>query len=338
MNESCRILFVDASTTRSSPATTWAKALTRAGASCRFIDLGNITTADWISLSRKNDAIIAQLYGAPSPHVARMLAVSAANGCPVIRKWSGSDSLYCLQDKALAQAAKALDSIVALNLTSEHQGIVDELASIGIDAELTEQVVSDMVDTSTDTRADIPTGALVYLPTERKTFYGIALVEPVIARNPNIQFTVVADTDHYLGKYSNVRSLGWISNMEEVWPMVGIMIRVTAHDGFPRSIVEALARGRHVIHNQHIPACMFAQTTEDIEKQLKSFLAHPNWNLAGTQAMRSAWDGTNDAKLLNAIRSARVTAGQRLLAAARAFLGKARARVRKRVLSSDDMA
>src|SRR6185312_10547121 len=97
--------------------------------------------------------------------------------------------------------------------------LVDELASAGIRAEFVPSILDPSVAGAVPARWDGQVKpVLIYMPEQRKEFYGIEVTESVIAANPDIEFIVVADDSHSLSAHSNVESLGWVADMKSIYP------------------------------------------------------------------------------------------------------------------------
>lgn len=304
-----RILFASERVEKSSPLFTWKVALERAGVEGEIVDIAGVKTADWIRMVLASDFVVFQGYTRIGNYTLRQLAFAVLLGRPVIRKWSGSDVLFSVDRHDVRMSVLELDRIVSLNLTSEHHGLVSELESIGIEAILTSQVISEVGGQGIDFPEKIPRTVLVYLPAERWEFYRGDIIESVIEDNEDIEFIVVADTDHRLSKYANVTSLGWVNDMKPVWDKVGLLIRITKHDGYARSIVEALSRGRYVIHNNAIGGCWYAESSQEVSKELRSFMNIGTYNLRGIECVKNSTSGIADQQLKESISAKSVTAG-----------------------------
>lgn len=264
-----KIVFIGEKPEKSAPTLTWAKALSKIEVEYQYIDFSEISTRDWIKKVLKTDVIIYQCYEIVPQFDMRQLALATFLGCPIVRKWSGSDIYLTLTDSAIKKSTQYFDKLVTLNLTSEHIGIIDELMSIGLTAQLTDQIVNDLPQSIS---AKLNKAVLAYLPDNRYEFYGYSYIESLIQKYPETEFIIVADRKHALADYKNVTSLGWVDDMEPVWDKVGLLIRITEHDGFARSILEALARNKYVIHNRQYEGCWYADNLQSIEKHLEIFL------------------------------------------------------------------
>ncbi len=283
-----RLLFLGEGRVRSSPLKTWADALERVGFQCIFVDLKNISGKKLAKYAKRSSAAIFQGYGIVDHFVLRQLSILILLGVPIVRKWSGTDVYRGLKDEAVHQSIMKLDKLVAMNITSEHEGLVEELKELGLTRiQLTPQVASQKLEWSMPHSYFVPKTLLIYLPSSRYEFYRQDLMREVVKANSDLRFFVVADEQHSLRRFPNVRSLGWVDGLSTVWNQVGAMVRVTEHDGFSRSVVEALYMGKYVIHNHRLPGCWHADSLETINQCLVKFRKLSGPNTLGRKELRA---------------------------------------------------
>jgi hypothetical protein len=164
--------------------------------------------------------------------------------------------------------------------------LVDELATIGIRARFVPSVLDPgIVPRSLATWDGNLRPVLIYLPTGRKDFYRIDVMEPVIAANPDMRFIVVADDTHELARYGNVESVGWVSDMRAFYARAGCVLRITQHDGLPRMLLEALLRGLYAIYSWPLDGCWQARTSEEVATALDRYRRMKAPNVQGRDAV-----------------------------------------------------
>lgn len=241
------------------------------------------STNDWLKASRSSDVGIVVKYGKLDSFLLRQLGLAVASGLPIIRWWVGSDVLYALTDKHIKASAVSLDKITTKQIAvSPH--LVDELGSIGI--------ASDYIPSVVDTAEPLPSSCftqralLVYLPTDRLDFYGAPAVQIAIEENPDVQFLIVADESHSLAHFSNVQSLGWVSDINSLWDQVGGLLRLTQHDGMPRMVIDALMREKWVIYSWPFPGCQLAQQPHQLFSEINVFKKMDSPNIIGPSKVR----------------------------------------------------
>lgn len=256
---------------RSSPLKTLASALGVHGINCTTLaPIQLCDTRGWLSQARAHDIGIFLNYGDAWAYFARQLSLAAAAGLPLVRWWVGSDVLNCIENPDVARVARKIDKCVVSNVAvAKH--LVDELGTIGIAAQLVPSVVEN--DSAVDT-AVVPgceRSLLVYLPSTRLEFYCASTIRHVIKDNPDLCFVIVADETHSLADLPNVKSVGWVADMNTIWRQVGGLLRVTMHDGMPRMILDALRRGRFVVYCNEFLGCERASSVLEINVALRKF-------------------------------------------------------------------
>lgn len=291
------VLFVGEEPEGSAPTLTWARALSGEGAQYRFVpDLGAITIANWFDAVRWSDAIVFQDYEGPCDYVIRQLALAVAAGRPLIRKWSGTDVMRCVQNVEFRRQARTLDRVASLNLTSEAKYTQAELESAGFSVMRILPILA--ATTAFHVAEQKPLALLAYLPDMRPSFYGAQQVRYAAERNPDIQFIVVADNEHALVDLPNVESLGWVDDMEAIWSRVGGVIRLTIHDGLPRMVVEALARGKYVLFSYPLEGCWHVTDTTTLNVAIEAFKRERTINQPGIEAAKRLLQPNNHQRLL----------------------------------------
>ncbi len=91
--------------------------------------------------------------------------------------------------------------------------------------------------------------ALSYISSSRKEFYGLERVLNLANLFPDVQFLIIGMDEPETNEYKNVRFLGWVTENEVAKLMTEslIFLRLTEHDGFSVSVIEALCFGCEVI-------------------------------------------------------------------------------------------
>ncbi len=283
-----RILFAGEEPVRSAPSRMLAGVLGGLGFECHFARAfwGVAATATWLQEVRQAQAVVVVMYSPPSASLLYKLAMAAAMGRPILRWWVGTDVLKCLQEKSPRWRTRLLDRLVSVNVAVAPH-LVGELSSAGIKARLIPSVLDNELGRGLDRPCDAPKRSLlVYLPSERHTFFRQDIIRRAIKENEDIEFVVVADDDHSLSDLPNVRSLGWVEDMQTVWPQVGGLLRITKHDGLPRMVLECLLRGKYAIYSWPLPGCWLARTFDEVQEKIDRFRNVTTANDSGIQAAR----------------------------------------------------
>lgn len=279
------VLFLEKNMSKASPLITQAKILKSFNTTCEFIDFSQVTTKELISSYLKADVAVLQHYGRLGNYEVRQLALASFFRVPLVRNWAGSDALNVVEIDDIKEQAQKMSKFISYNVTDSHLGLVQELSTANISCDSIPQLVN-LTPKNNLSNIFVKNAVLAYLPSERNVFYGSKYIENLIKNFPNVTFHIVGDTEHSLSCHTNVVSHGWVnsSDMENIWNNIGILIRITEHDGTPRMIYEALNRGKYVIHNnKHLEAIWYAQTDDEIKKMLQNYLAKIEVNKEGLQ-------------------------------------------------------
>jgi hypothetical protein len=286
-----RVLLLGEKPVRSAPTLSLAIELNRLGITTQFADLEYTSTRKWMQQALQAQVVIFVLYpqgdgdGGGGYFFLRQIQRARRLGCTIIRWWVGTDVLRCLDSPTHQKLAQALSNECALNIAvSPH--LVTELQEIGIEAEYLPSPC-DLTILDNIPPAELPKGVLAYLPGHRRAFYGEKVLIEAIEANPDLEFFIVSDDSHSLQHYSNVTSLGWVEDMGALWQKVGLVLRVTLHDGMPRMVLEALARSRYVVYSQRFEACWYATSGDEVLKHIERFKILDLPNIEGRAAVSS---------------------------------------------------
>lgn len=221
---------------------------------------------------------------------------------PLVMNWVGTDVL-------LAQEAKQKGTFRSDYLSYAHHfcevnWIREELSAIGIEAGI-------MNFASFEKQFDLrmPSSKkltiLTYIPSVRSDFYGIEDFLKAARELPEIDFLIAGtEAKEYMPLPPNVKALGWVKNMDEVYNKAHVTVRIPEHDGLSTFILESLARGKQVIYKYAFDHCVAVQKADLVQK-LKEFqleFESGNWKLneAGADFIRSEFNREKILKELTA--------------------------------------
>ena len=270
---------------KASPLLTHGKELIKLGAKVNFIDFSQLSTKKLISYFIKADVVILQHYGTLGDYDKRQLAFAPLLGTPLIRNWAGSDVLNVITKDEVKKDTQEINKYISSNVTDNHKGLIDELSTANISCDYLPKLC-DITPPSTLPKYIASKTVLAYLPSARMDFYGAQYIKKLIEKFPEVKFSIIGDEEHAFSHFDNVTSHGWVTNneMESIWENIGILIRITEHDGTPRMMYEALSRGKYVIHNnKHLEAIWYAATQNEVEQQLERYLALNHTNEEGVE-------------------------------------------------------
>ena len=143
------------------------------------------------------------------------------------------------------------------------------------------------IKTSKKTNSFPSDNVLTYVAKGRETFYGINQILKLAKQHPLLIFNVIGTAGENLEYPENVKFYGWVGEKkaEELRNECPIFIRLTEHDGYALSVLEALSNGNYVLWNNPHPQCYFAEKEEDIElkfEQIRTELKENNRIRVGT--------------------------------------------------------
>lgn len=308
------VLFVEPYRKKTSPVTTLANAIERAGAVAHFADFSVISTRELIKLYLKIDVLVIQFYGVIDHYAKKQIALAVLLGVPVVRNWAGTDVLKSITESDVASTTLAIDKLTSMNVTTSHVGLVNELNGIGIACTLTKKVIDESWEWFEGNNEVKPLGILVYLPSSNREFYGLKYLEKLITNFQELTFIIIADNEHILANYDNVESVGWVDDMQSIWEKTGLLVRMTEHDGYPRMALEALARGKYVVHNNRLPGVWFADTQEQLEEQVRRFIKADDINHEGVQIAKEELNSGGEQALYDLYLKAKTSISQRFFA------------------------
>lgn len=306
-----KIIFFEVNLSNPSPLLTLDSALKRMGAISKFIDINQCSTSELVKSAIEYDIGIYQGYSKAGSYTHRQLGLCALLGLPLIRNWAGSDALNVYSDHDIATDTKNLDRLISLNLSTTHKGIIKELEERDVKTTLTPQLIDNLSPNLAQTKFS-KSGVLAYLPSFRRDFYGAKYIEHAIKKYSQLTFYILADEKTSYSQYDNVINLGWRKELDDIWGSVGLLIRLTDHDGYPRMILEAQARKKYVIHNNQLPGVIFASDIKTLDETLDQYLLVDAPNAQGLSVFNDHLSSLPDERLYNTVLNVTPTLKQRL--------------------------
>lgn len=143
---------------------------------------------------------------------------------------------------------------------------------------------------------------LSYWPSDRYEFYGGPILLKLARRFAGLEFVIVADQVPNRDEWpSNVRFRGISGSLADLWPQVSCLVRIPKHDSLGAMVLEALARGRHVIYSQEFPHCRRASTFEEAAAAIEELAGGAGVNSAGAEYVRENYNPRVEAAKLAAV-------------------------------------
>lgn len=189
---------------------------------------------------------------------------------PIIMNWVGTDVL--LATEAVRSANFRQDYIDHAIHFCEVDWIQQELKEIGINAEIVNFASFDKRFELNVPKSERYT-VLTYIPKVRSDFYHPEIFLNVAKHFPDADFLIAGtDATEYEPLPENVKALGWVSNMHELYEKVHACVRIPEHDGLSTFILEGLARGKDVFYKYTFDHCFEAGNEAEFIDVLKKRL------------------------------------------------------------------
>jgi len=172
-------------------------------------------------------------------------------GVRVVYHFIGSDVLALAnmppadRDRRIGQLKRYGSAFVA-----DGPDLQAELASLGIEADILRCIPLNVL------------GEVTHLPPQftvlsywgaRPDFYRADVVLAAAARLSDVPFLIVGTDGAGMSATPNVRFLGDVKDMDRVYRQASALLRLPLHDGLPKMVLEAQARGRRVIASRVLP-------------------------------------------------------------------------------------
>ena len=195
-------------------------------------------------------------FGGPAPD-ALIAAATRRRNKPVAVAWAGSDVVELSSDPAEAARIRCRP----FRHVACSSSLAEELCNLGIPATELRLVVAE----PPAARVPLPERftVLAYCPGNTEHLYGVDVIIDVARRLPHVHFDIIGGC-RPAGVIENVTYHGW---MEDIVPAIDgatVILRPTRHDGMPLMVLEALARGRHVIWSRRLEGAITASTAGEI--------------------------------------------------------------------------
>jgi len=209
----------------------------------------------------------------------RLIKMAKIFGKMTIAKWIGSDVMFGLNERwnDLRRCLKYIDLHI-----SDAPLLKEELLSVGIRSFLIPIVPPDLKAKPEQLPKEL--SLLTYIISGKEDFYRAVMVGSVAKRLSDVKFYVVENgivPDAPL----NVHHLGFLDkkDMSSIYVKATAFLRLTKHDGISMSVLEALSYGRYVIRSIPFPACIYADTENEIVEAIESLRSVKDINKEGVE-------------------------------------------------------
>lgn len=282
-----RVLFLGEIDDGRSPSSQTAALLSARGATVAFDSGAWWSEGRWRQMVGDCDCVHLVWYDRVDGNLLRKLMIARVMGKGVVRQWVGSDVLWAVHCPRMATYAKQLGRIGVCN-GAVSSGLASRLGTVDVHAEALPVPAARVI--PDDARIDWPERAavLAYLPGKRRDFYGGAVIGRMARVFADVRFLIVGHDGCGAFQLPNVEWLGVCADMEAVYRRATILLRPSLHDGMPKMVLEALARGLYVVGPHEWAACERAAGVEAIAGALRRLIRADGPNRAGMGHVREA--------------------------------------------------
>jgi len=239
-------------------------------------------------LKRSKSKIVHYLWGSYHPLI---YIIPKLLGRKVIIHWIGSDVMDATSNKEgsfYTLLQKIAYRMVDMHL-ADFEPLVDELKLLGVHATVV-PLAPDIPLLQEGVTWPSEDKVFVYLPETRQEFYGSDIVFHLAQELPDVGFLITRHSGEGAPQLPNIKYLGWVDDMETVWREIKVYLRLTKHDGLSHTVIEALARGKHVIWTYEYAFCHRARTFQEAKDALRNILRQNQPNIEGMSYARSQFE------------------------------------------------
>lgn len=207
-------------------------------------------------------------------------------GKRMVSHWIGTDAMRYQGKLNLIKrlAIWVHQHLVDLEL-ADSEIIQEELRAIGIETKLLrllpQAIVSEVTALPEESRV------LSYWFDDRFDFYGGPIIFALARAFSETEFLIVQASGKGLRDIpANVRFLGLVNNMPEIYRKCTCLIRMPRHDGLSAMVLEAMAHGRYVIYNHQVSFTNLATDYDTAYQALQEILNKREPNFAGAEYVK----------------------------------------------------
>jgi len=194
--------------------------------------------------------------------------------------WIGSDVWHITKDPYTIRSQtgktrrqKYIDCIKKLRVRHlvVSEKCRNELATVGIKAE----VLTLVPDVSKIGKLPLPEKytVAVYMPSRKTDFYQWGDIKNIARLCPDVKFIVYGNKRVIpTSGIKNIQLRGWVKDTKKIFQDCNLLLRLLNHDGFSKSVIEAVCHDRFVISNQPYPKLCHLKSVRMIARMINT---HP---------------------------------------------------------------
>jgi O-antigen/teichoic acid export membrane protein len=243
-------------------------------------------------------AVIHNIGAVPFP---RFIRLARWLGKRVVQHWVGTDVLVLKE--AVAKGDRRLlqfyQKVPHCHFVDSPE-LTEELADLGIRPELFRLLPDSVLPTAEVPLPERP-AVLAYWSHDRRAFYGGPIVDALAEEFRDVTFYVVGSDGAGEPQHPNMKYLGRLDGLEDVYRSVGVLVRMPEHDSLSAMVLEMLARGRWVIYSKPFPHTETATNLDEAREALRRCLAGQGPNREGQEYVRQNFSPSHEAERITPI-------------------------------------
>lgn len=220
-------------------------------------------------------------------------------GKRTVAHWIGSDVMN-LRSHVTRQGALPpfLSRQVDAHL-ADSPALQEELAALGLCSTVI-RLLPKLIEAEVQPLPATP-AVLSYWGDSRAAFYGSDVFMSLAKAFPDMSFYVVGATGKNMDDVpENVRFLGNVADMDSVYRKATALFRFVEHDSLSAMVLEALARGRHVLYSHPFPHTARISGLQDAGRALEQIRQAPSPNVEGANYVRRNFSRREEMRKLKA--------------------------------------
>lgn len=220
---------------------------------------------------------------------------------PAIWHWIGTDALrYGRIHRRGGGWRGALSRRAVRHWSRAHLAdspeLAEELAGYGIRAEVV-RLLPRAIETGVQPLPEAPC-VLSYWAANTREFYHAHTVLKLAGAFPETPFLIVGDDGKGMEAPKNVRFLGRLPNLADIYSQVSVYVRLVEHDSLSAMVLEALARGRYVVYSKEFPFAENVRGLVEAREALARLSLQRHPNRAGAEYVREHYSLRKEADKL----------------------------------------
>ncbi|WP_027420391.1 glycosyltransferase family protein [Crocinitomix catalasitica] len=208
----------------------------------------------------------------------------------ILMQWHGTDVLSVNENKSRSIFTDKY--LKASTHFTDAKWLQEELNELNISSEI---LPFKSIDINSKVKSFEKPAVLTYVAQNKEVFYGINHLIKLASCFPEIPFHIVGTNGEGLETPENMIFYGWVDNVfvKKLSVQCPFFIRLTDHDGYALSVLEAISNGNYVMWNQPHPQCYYVDDLDRIADDFKTMLHDFHQNKGAVNLANIDWAREN---------------------------------------------